>query len=139
MYDLSYFNLGFRSDSVCNSLSEIKTKREKSSPVLKDAFSIVKDCLKTKEDDVIISKLSPGKGYETRTISPILRELFPEKDTISMIKDLRDIYHIINKIEKNDDYSDPEIDLVIEFFSKIADICLSNSAQQALPNNLSYY
>ena len=71
MCDLTYFNLGFRSDNVSNTLSEIKSKSIASSQLLKDAFSIITDCLITKENDVVISKLAPGKGYETKTIVPI--------------------------------------------------------------------
>jgi hypothetical protein len=104
---------------------------------MNDAFSIIKDCLKTQENDLILSKLSPGKGYEVGTIVPILSEVFRGKDTNSVIKDLRHVYSIIAKVDKNPDIPEPELDHAIDFFSKIAEICLSNSAQQSQPEYFS--
>ena len=132
MYDLSYFNLGFRSDNVSNTLLEMKSKGTTSQPLLEDAVSIIKDCLKTKENDTIILKFSSGKGYETNTINPILRELFPGEDPPTMITKLKKVYFTISSIENKKDFSEREIDQAIDFFSNIADICLSNSIQQAI-------
>lgn len=137
MYDLSYFNLGFRSDSVSNVLIEIKNSRLENSSLLKDAVSIIKDCLIIQEDTMIVSKLAPGKGYEVKTIVPILQELFYGENTTVMIRNLKKIKGTIDKVEKRGRVSDNDFDYAIDFFSQIADLCLSNSVQQSLPDNFS--
>ena len=138
MFDLSYFNLGFRSDSVSNFLSELQSKDVKNENLLDDAFSIIYDCLKIQNDDVIISNLSPSTGYEMNALLPLLAELYRGKNVKYVVKDLKKISRAIDKAKKNrKKVTKDEFEKAIGFFSKLTDLCLSNSLYQSVSEQLS--
>jgi len=138
MFDLSYFNLGFRSDSVSKFLSELQSGDVKNDNLFDDAISIIYDCLKIQNDDVIISNLSPTKGYEMNALLPLLAELYQGKDLKCVVNDLRKIHKAIDKAKKNsNEVTKEELEKAISFFSKLTDLCLSNSAYQSVAEQLS--
>ena len=142
MYDLSYFNLGFRSDSVSNYLEALKTKNCDDDSLLDDAVLIIGDCLKIRKENSLISGFSGttgNKGYETHTLLPLLAELYLNQTIDSIIADLKNVYETVLKI-KNDRKSttDAEYNNVITFFSNLSDLCLSNSAHQINSEKLKF-
>lgn len=138
MFDLSYFNLGFRSDSVSKFLSELQSRDVKNDNLLDDAISIMHDCLKIQNEDVIISNLSPTKGYEMNALLPLLAELYQGKDLKCILNDLRQISKAIDKAKKNrNKVTEKEFEKAISFFSKLTDLCLSNSSYQSVAEQLS--
>ena len=137
MYDLSYFNLGFRSDSVSGQLDEIRNKKAFNSLLLDDAYSIIDDCLKINDEDVLISSFSPSSGYEMNTLVPLLFEVYSNQSSEYIIDELNLISETIDKAKKDDkSVTDNEIDRAINFFSKLADLCLSNSTHQSINDQL---
>ncbi len=138
MYDLSYFNLGFRSDSVSNYLIKLRSANVINHTLLEDAFSIIMDCLRIGDDDVLISSLSPGTGYQMNKLIPLIAELYVGKDLTSIVADLKKIHKIILQAKENSEtISNADYDHATNFFSNLADLCLSNSVHQSLINNSS--
>ena len=138
MFDLSYFNLGFRSDSVSKFLSELQSRDVKNDNLLDDAISIIYDCLKIQNDDVIISNLSPTQGYEINALLPLLAELYQGENLKGVVNDLNQISKAINKAKKNrKKVTKKEFEKTISFFSKLTDLCLSNSSYQSVAEQLS--
>jgi hypothetical protein len=137
MFDLSYFNLGFRSDNVRQFLTELQSKSIRNDNLLNDAISIIDDCLKIENDDVLISRLSPSQGYEMNALLPLLAELYQGKDLKSVVKDLNQILITIDKAKNNrKKVKDEELDKAIDFFLKLTDLCLSNSSYQSVTDEL---
>lgn len=131
MYDLSYFNLGFRSDSVSNLLENLKSKDMPDLEILNDAFNIIKDCLNVKENQSLLQSFTKKKGYEISTLLPLLSELYTNKTLKAIITDLKKVYSTVEKIKKDrTSVNSSEFDHAISFFSELADTCLSNSAHQ---------
>lgn len=131
MYDLSYFNLGFRSDSVSNLLEDLQAKDSPDVEILNDAFSIIEDCLNVKESRSLVQGFAIKKGYEISTLLPILAELFINKNVKTIIAELKKVYRTIEKIkEDRSSATMMEYKHAISFFSELADLCLSNSAHQ---------
>lgn len=142
MHDLSYFNLGFRSESVSNFLEELKIKRSNPTSLLDDAFLIIKDCLKVREGGALISSFSGAmgkKGYEEYTLLPLLAELYLNSNIDSIISELKTVYETIVKIRKDSgSASADEYDGAIDFFSSLSDLCLSNSIHQINSEKLKF-
>ena len=142
MYDLSYFNLGFRSDSVSNYLELSKTTRKIDENLLDDAVSIIGDCLKIKEENSLISGFSGTagkKGYERHTLLPLLAELYLNYTIDNIISELKSVYETLIKIKcKNEFPTDAEYNKVKSFFSDLSDLCLSNSAHQVNSEKLQF-
>jgi len=137
MFDLSYFNLGFRSDSVSKFLSDLQSRDIKNDNLLDDAISIIYDCLKIQDEDVIISNLSPTQGYEMNALLPLLAELYQGKDLKCVVNDLKQISKAIDKAKKNrNKVTKEEFAKAISFFSKLTDLCLSNSSYQSIAEQL---
>ena len=131
MYDLSYFNLGFRSDSVSNLLNSLRSDDMPNVEILNDAFGIIESCLEVKENHSLVQSFAIKKGYEITTLLPILAELYTKKSVDTIIADLKKIYTTVNKIQKDrNSATDSEYEHAISFFSGLADICLSNSVHQ---------
>lgn len=142
MYDLSYFNLGFRSDSVSNYLEQIKAKEYNDKRLLDDAVLIISDCLKINEENSLISSfsgISSKNGYDSYTLLPLLSELFLNKTIKNIIEELKTVYETVSKIKKDrTSATDEEYNKAIIFFSSLSDLCLSNSAHQINSETLKF-
>jgi hypothetical protein len=133
MVDLSYFNLGFRSDNVSNALASLKNKTVTNSYLLNDAFMIITDCLKIKDDNILFSGLSQTRGYEYNDLLPLVAELYSNENVDAIVQDLSKISDTVNKArEAKQGIDDTDIDHAISFFSRLSDLCLANSAHQTI-------
>ncbi len=136
MYDLSYFNLGFRSDSVSNLLQSLQEKERPELEVLDDAFRIIADCLNIKERSSLVQSFSLKQGYQVSTLLPILAELFTDKNVSDIIDELKALHKTLEKVKKDRNAANnSEYKHAISFFSRLADLCLSNSAHQVSSEN----
>lgn len=136
MNDLSYFNLGFRSDRVFESFSNVLEGQPYNSNVIEDALAIIKDCLTIENYDSFISNLAGNRGPFISVIAPILWQLYPSKSVNEVVIELRNLVRILCEL-KNDraDIKEEEIDQVRLFFSNLADISLSNSAEPIISSS----
>lgn len=131
MLDLSYFNLGFRSDSVSNLLNELQETDSADIGLLNDAVLIISDCLQVKENDDLISSFAVSRGYEMNTLLPLLAELYYDQNVSNIVSELKKIYKVIEKIKSDRKAATKtEYSKAIAFFSNLAKVCLSNSAYQ---------
>ena len=139
MFNLSYFNLGFRSDSVSNLLTKLQTEDVLNNFLLDDAFLIVDDCLKIQDEDTLISNFSHGKGYEINILLPLLSEVFSNMTIENIVNELRRLHETIKKVKTDRKSVNPEeFEAAIGFFSKLADICLSNSSHLSVKESISF-
>ncbi len=138
MVDLSYFNIGFRSDSVSNMLNEWKASKKFNDYLLKDASLIIEDCLKIEDDNIVVSNLSIGKGYEYHNLLPLIAEMYTGKSRDEALNELKLVYKTILKANQgNENMMVDEIDLAISFFSGLSALCIANSAHQSITDQFS--
>lgn len=138
MFDLSYFNLGFRSDRIKSILYKLEQKEQSETAELSDAFMIISDCLKIKDEDAIISNFSTEVGYDLDMLLPILEEVFSNKTSEEAISELEYISQTIKTLENNGHVEQNNYKCAIDFFSRLAGLCLSNSVKQSMPDNMAF-
>lgn len=132
MRDLSYFNLGFRSDYIFSQLSNV---REGSSPdenLLSEAVYIIDHFLSIGQADTAFSHLIADTNQDMSLLIPLLWEVYPDLEPDDIFDKLRNVVSVMSKAnnlnEKADMASHGQLGEAISFFSKLADVCLSKSA-----------
>lgn len=134
MNDLSYFNLGFRSDNIFNQLSTFKTDGLLGEGLINEAVSIVKDFLLMEQKEDYLSFFSTTSEYNASVLTTLLCDLFPTYKAAKIVEKLNTVLTAVSSLDVSStthgkiEYDEKGIDEAINFFSKLADACLSKSA-----------
>ena len=127
MHDLSYFNLGVRSDRVYNSLLSSKETKDYDIKIMKEAIAIIKECLEIDDEEKLISNLSNSQNYGIDILAPILWEVYPNETIETVISELKTVFETLQFIEeKSFEKSFENLPKTISFFEKVTELSLAH-------------
>ncbi len=136
MHDLSYFNLGVRSDRVYNSLLSFRETENSDIDIMQEAITIIQECLEIDDEDKLISNLSNSDNYGIDILAPILWEVFPNESISTVMKELKKVFETLLLI-KNKPSEKPIKNLkkTVSFFEKVAEISLAHGTALTFQQN----
>ncbi len=125
MTELSYFNLGFRSENILEELSSFIQKKEVNSLILKDALSIVQDCVSIETEGVLSNRLIPS-GYDLTSLVPLIFSIYPRKKIDEIFVELKKVLQSLSDLIQKKEIPSGKIDPIKYFFANLSQSCLSN-------------
>lgn len=135
MSDLSYFNLGFRSESILEVINKIEQGVPGNKTVLADAVAILEDCVRIEKEDGMSSNLFRA-GYELSSLVPLIFDIFPDMNTSDIMLELKGIISSIDKLIHNNPLETTQKDSIEKFFSSLSQLCLSRLSNFELAESM---
>lgn len=137
MSDLSYFNLGFRSENILEELSRAEQGGRTNDSIINDALSILSDCVRIESKNGMSSNLSFKSGYDLSSLVPLIFDIFPEEnDTKAIIKELKDILSSIEHLLTGGTLDPEKLNPTKDFFSSLSQLCLSRLSSMSNQNTM---
>ena len=133
MSEFSYFNLGFRSENICNVLNNYKKKEKFNKEILLDSEKILNDCLNIENN---FSKNLNHSNYELSELIPLVLEIYKGKAIPEIIESIDLIKKIINNIVVNNKSDVEEVYMPYNFFKNLSKICLNRNNYNSIINSI---
>ncbi|MCH7858776.1 MAG: hypothetical protein IID14_03640 [Candidatus Marinimicrobia bacterium] len=130
MHDLTYFNLGFRSENIAIQFESKKSKISKKH--VTEAQSILLECLTVESIDSTVKYIAGSRhGYNPLNITPILFEVFKTKSMLTIMKNLNKLNDDLKLLAIKEPISSEGIEELTKFFKAVADASIMYSSHLA--------
>jgi hypothetical protein len=132
MSDFSFFNLGFRSENVCDTLERYNKKESINKEVLLDSKKILEDCLNINAN---YTKNLTHSNYDLSDLIPIIFEIYRNKTVSDIVNAISSIQTTID-ILVNETKPAVEVSAPLFFFKELSKICLNRNNSQSIINSI---
>lgn len=130
MHDLTYFNLGFRSENIAIQFESKKSKISKKH--IDEAKSILLECLVVESVDLTVKHIASSRhAYDSLNITPILFEVFKTKSMLTIMKNLNRLNDDLELLSIKGPNSSEGIEELTKFFKSVADASIMYSSHIA--------
>jgi hypothetical protein len=129
MQSLTFFNIGFRSDNIYESLKGYNEEKRINKTIVEDSKKIINDCLRFDKD--IASIYGLHNNYEVSDLLSFIYYFYETQSIKNIANELNDILKIIQDIINDE----PNVDTrkAKEFFQNLSEYCLAkNNSQKEL-------
>ena len=127
MRELSFFNIGFRCENICETLNDYSKSKGKNlnKYTIEDSKDIIEDCFSIKNNT---ASFFSSKRYNSSDFIPVIFEYFKGKSLTEMFSDLQEVQGIMFQLEISD--KTVNIQPALRFFEGISNICIRKSSRR---------